>query len=446
MIAVEGAAPHAMAESHQRVTVRGAGISLPPKQGNSNNGSFSEHPLNNGYTQKEVEGAAWHRSAIRFGINPATVFDANAWQKTQDVVRWARGAGATVVICMWGSNRNGAKLEGHGDGRVPNPGAARDAWRHVGEVFAGDEEVRSPTLPASAACDRWAAESALPNATQASCCRVQPSMRGAAHVACCRRCFSRRSMSRLAIRTPMSTSASCASSRRTCPPSASSWTAWVTRATCSASRCASVPRAACLAARLCFILLACKQTKACRPHLQDLWPGLLGYHIYPNWLPPSQRTASNFVALLRRSLRGVEHRTWVTEFGANTCLKNEDYHARGSSRSDIQFLHGLHTAFAILDLPATFVWHGWNNGDCYSLWAATPSARSKLGAIQAKAGGGESLALGSAPGMLTVCAPTPSHMLCDGLRVRAVAQACHPSAYGAWRSILRAACRHCWKS
>lgn len=140
-----------MADS-QRVTIRGAGISLPPKQGKSNCGSFSDDPLDNGYTQKEVEGAAWHRSAIRFGINPPTIFNVEAWEKTHHCVKWARGAGATVVICMWGSDRNSQQGCHHGDGRVPDTNAAREAWRRVGGVFANDEEVRSLMVPPVRSC------------------------------------------------------------------------------------------------------------------------------------------------------------------------------------------------------------------------------------------------------------------------------------------------------
>ena len=136
--------------------------------------------------------------------------------------------------------------------------------------------------------------------------------------------------------------------------------------------------------------------------MQDLWPGLLGFHVYPNWLPPNQRQASNYLSMMQRSLRGVGHRTWVTEFGANVTLKNEDYHHSGSSRGDVQFLHGMQAAFAQLDLPATFVWHGWHNGDCYSLWSASDSARSKLCKVQGKDKSGLGALPADAKGMLSV--------------------------------------------
>lgn len=121
--------------------------------------------------------------------------------------------------------------------------------------------------------------------------------------------------------------------------------------------------------------------------IKDYWPGLLGYHIYPSWLPdPSwlpeaDRTQSNYSNYLKTKLAGVAHRTMVTEFGANLTLA-EDYNNSIGTSTPVQFLKGLHDAFNVLKPKGTFIWHGWDNKDSYSYWSATASAKAKVDALQ----------------------------------------------------------------
>lgn len=116
--------------------------------------------------------------------------------------------------------------------------------------------------------------------------------------------------------------------------------------------------------------------------IKNLWPGLLGYHVYPNWLPAGKRTQSGYSTLIQRALRGVGHRVFITEFGANVKRQGEDYDDSRSASHDVQFLKGMHDACGAVKPRGTFVWHGWNNGDSYSFWGATESARAKLDSIQ----------------------------------------------------------------
>jgi hypothetical protein len=116
--------------------------------------------------------------------------------------------------------------------------------------------------------------------------------------------------------------------------------------------------------------------------IAPLWSGLLGYHVYPNWLPAGQRTQSNYSNMVQRALRDVAGRTVVTEFGANTHL-NEDYERGANPSENVAFLRGLDDAFGVMKPKGTLIWHGWNNGDSYSFWGATASARAKVDAVQA---------------------------------------------------------------
>lgn len=116
--------------------------------------------------------------------------------------------------------------------------------------------------------------------------------------------------------------------------------------------------------------------------IERLWPGLLAYHAYPQWLPPEHRTHSEYSELVQRSLHGLGHRVYVTEFGSNVAIKGEDYSNLQSTSCDVQFLNGLQEAFSVVRPLGTCVWHGWDNGDCYSYWAATDSARALLDRIQ----------------------------------------------------------------
>lgn len=65
------------------------------------------------------------------------VSDKAQWANTQNMANWTLGRGGTVVFCMWDSNRNDLKQDGHGDGKVDDMVAARNMWRTVGGVAPG---------------------------------------------------------------------------------------------------------------------------------------------------------------------------------------------------------------------------------------------------------------------------------------------------------------------
>jgi Cellulase (glycosyl hydrolase family 5) len=272
-------------------------------QGNSNCGAFSSEPLNNGYSQQQVEGAVHHRSGLRIAVNPPTVFSEDAWAKTCNVVSWARNKGATVVLCMWGCNTNDSKKDGHGDGLVRDESAAREMWKRVGDTFGRDNGVFFEAFNEPFGYNN-----------------AQKYMTTMRHIT------------------------------QDLPPD-----------------------------RVVIDGLGYASDVQC---IKDLWPGLLGYHIYPNWLPPGKRKQSDYSSLMQSALYGVSHRVFVTEFGANVKRHEEDYNNSQSTSHDVQFFKGVHDACAVMKPRATFVWHGWNNGDCYSFWGACPSARLKLDAIQ----------------------------------------------------------------
>ena len=98
-----------------------AGISLPPKQGTSNNGMFSTSPLANIYTQKEVQDTVYWKKGIRISINPQTVADRTQWLNTQNMANWALQKGGYVIFGMWDSDQHDMGGDGHGDGLV-DPG------------------------------------------------------------------------------------------------------------------------------------------------------------------------------------------------------------------------------------------------------------------------------------------------------------------------------------
>ncbi|NJR43546.1 MAG: glycoside hydrolase family 5 protein [Akkermansiaceae bacterium] len=229
--------------------------------------------------------------------------DEEAWKKTQNVVTWAREKGATVVLCLWGSNDNDVKGDGHGDGIIRHEAAARAMWKRVGESFGNDEKVLFE-----------------------------------------------------AFNEPFG---------YTNPSKYMSAMRYITQ---------DLPTNRVIIDGLGYA----SDVQSIKNH----WPGLLGYHVYPNWLPPGKRTQSEYSTLVQHALRGVGHRVFVTEFGAHLKRSDEDYENSGSSSHDVQFLKGMHDAFHVVKPRATFLWHGWHNGDSYSLWGASQSARSKVDRIQ----------------------------------------------------------------
>lgn len=114
--------------------------------------------------------------------------------------------------------------------------------------------------------------------------------------------------------------------------------------------------------------------------IKSIWNGLLAYHAYPFWLP-SDRTQSNYSNHVQSALAGVAHRTFVTEFGADLS-RHGNFDDSSEIDENVQFLKGLDDVFNVLKPRATFVWHGYNNGDSYGYWSAKPSARAKVDSTQ----------------------------------------------------------------
>lgn len=97
------------------------------------------------------------------------------------------------------------------------------------------------------------------------------------------------------------------------------------------------------------------------------WQGTVAYHVYPNWLPEGQQTADSFADLIVSELSGVPNQILITEYGTNLTTAPK---TTGST----SLLTGLPEAIRILQkqgvhLNGSYHWHGWDNGDSYSLWA-----------------------------------------------------------------------------
>lgn len=118
-----------------------AGISLPPKQGTSNNGMFSTSPLANIYTQKEVQDTVYWKKGIRISINPQTVADRTQWLNTQNMANWALQKGGYVIFGMWDSDQHDMGGDGHGDGLVDSPASAKAMWNTVAAVYRSNARV-----------------------------------------------------------------------------------------------------------------------------------------------------------------------------------------------------------------------------------------------------------------------------------------------------------------
>jgi hypothetical protein len=48
----------------------------------------------------------------------------------------------------------------------------------------------------------------------------------------------------------------------------------------------------------------------------------------------------------------------------------------------VQFLWGMDDALGAAKPFGTFVWHGWGNGDSYSYWTASSSAKAVVDRVQ----------------------------------------------------------------
>jgi len=110
--------------------------------------------------------------------------------------------------------------------------------------------------------------------------------------------------------------------------------------------------------------------------LVDLgWPGDLGYHVYPNWLPDGMRTQEGFSNKVQSDLAGLSSRVWITEFGGNLNMPNVNYaeYEPSGNGGDVNCLRGIHDALLALRargaaVKGLFHWHGWHNGDSYDFW------------------------------------------------------------------------------
>lgn len=115
--------------------------------------------------------------------------------------------------------------------------------------------------------------------------------------------------------------------------------------------------------------------------IKEWWSGLLAFHVYPNFV--STGLSGDFSNFVNTQLDGVGHRTLVTEFGCNLTLEGATRYTDGKDQGrDVQFLNGVGAAFHTSRPKATFVWHGWNNGDAYSIYQATESSRGLLDRAQ----------------------------------------------------------------
>lgn len=142
------------------------------------------------------------------------------------------------------------------------------------------------------------------------------------------------------------------------------------------------------------------------------WPGSIGYHFYPWWLPTSA-TRADYAALFRTQLAGISNRTYVTEFGATLNVANLDYEQPAAGSSDVACLQGMQDAIDALKLSGpgilgAFHWHGWPNGDSFSLpEPANRNGSAKVLKILRQCCGCPVASVG--PGQLSVQQSSPQH-------------------------------------
>lgn len=105
------------------------------------------------------------------------------------------------------------------------------------------------------------------------------------------------------------------------------------------------------------------------------WTGPVAYHVYPNWLPAEQRSTRNFAQHIEAALANIPNQILITEFGASLNLPPSDH-------GETSLIPGLALAIQNLrqsgsQITGTYYWHGWDNGDSYSIWAPgnAPGAR-----------------------------------------------------------------------
>jgi hypothetical protein len=285
-----------------------AGINLPPQQGTSNSGAFTNTPLSNVYTKKEVQDTLHHKKGIRILINPQTVNDPKQWRNTKKMADWALQRGGYVVFCMVDSNLIGGKPDttvndGHGDGLVDDISAAKSMWTKVATAYKAKPNVFFELF------------------NEPFGYRDAPNY--------------------LSVMNQITPD--------------------------------NIP--------LDRIIIDGMGYADNVQAIKDGWGGLLGYHVYLTWLPEGKRTKSDYSNFVQNALAGVAPRTFVTEFGANLQLQ-KDYDDSSVPDADVQFLKGMDDAFNVLKPKGTFFYHGWNNGDAYSYWSGTESAKNKVDLTQ----------------------------------------------------------------
>lgn len=109
----------------------------------------------------------------------------------------------------------------------------------------------------------------------------------------------------------------------------------------------------------------------------------LAVHYYPWWLPAGQREADAFADWLITNLADDRHRYHLTEYGAplrfpgvpdRTFLRRDLSDNSGDVHGSINALEGLRRALPRLNLAGLYHWHGWNNGDTYSIQSPANTA------------------------------------------------------------------------
>ena len=113
------------------------------------------------------------------------------------------------------------------------------------------------------------------------------------------------------------------------------------------------------------------------------WGGSIGYHFYSWWLPANS-TRQEFSALFQLQLHGLSDRVYVTEFGGSLDSANQDYEQPTTTDNSVNCLQGMDDAVQALrkkgkGIKGAFHWHGWMDGDSFSLFGAGNSnGRAKV--------------------------------------------------------------------
>lgn len=121
-----------------------AGLNLPPTQGTTNAGAFIPGVYRYDYTVQNIRDIRAHGfSAIRLPVNVSTALDVASMAKFLSYIDAIGGRG---IMCMFEEapcGATGANLfgDGHGTGRVRDPGEIAIAWTSVHQVFSAHPGV-----------------------------------------------------------------------------------------------------------------------------------------------------------------------------------------------------------------------------------------------------------------------------------------------------------------